>query len=549
MNPLKGLNALIIEPHPGMRASLHTMLGQCGLTRIDDAATSGQAIRMLAMKPYDLILCEYALDGGQDGQQMLEDVRHHRLAHPSTMFFMVTGEGQFSRVVSAAELQPTDYVLKPFTIDTLLDRVTRALDKRNAFMALYQMLETGGSRDAIAACIDGAAHQPRYGADFQRLRAELHVQLGEPELAEPIYADLYETKRIHWARLGQAKCLCLRERYPEAQAMLEALLAQNRNFLDAYDWLARTHEMAGDWSRAQGILEGAVELSPHAVRRLRHLGAVALEAGDADAAEKALRQVVSKARFSEFRDPEDHARLVQALLLNGDPVQAATVIHDLDKSLSGLRNTAVCSAISSAMLHDYTGNAGRLDEVLRFALAGCRRASGLSNGLKIELARTCLGSGRQEEAAEVLRDVMRNSGSQGAMNKAMRVLEQAGHADLAQQLAQQSRQEVADMVAAGAARAKRGDYRGAVDLMTEAVAKLPDNAQVVFNAAVAVLKCLENTGWDERLGRDALTLIGSVRRLDPANPKLTALSNLHEEILKKYRVRAGQWRETASAAN
>jgi hypothetical protein len=70
--------------------------------------------------------------------------------------------------------------------------------------------------------------------------------------------------------------------------------------------------------------------------------------------------------------------------------------------------------------------------------------------------------------------------------------------------------------------------------MTEAVTKLPDNPAVVFNATVAVLKCLENVGWDERLGQQAHRLIDTVRRLDPVNPKLPALAGLHQQILKKY---------------
>ena len=535
-----GLGALIIEPHPGMRASLHNMLNLCGVTRIEDASSAGQAVRMLSSKTYDIVLCEYTLDGGQDGQQMLEDLRHHRLIQPATLFFMVTGEGQFNKVVSAAELQPNDYILKPFTADNMLERIARALDKRNALSGIRQLLALGDQRGAIAACVDGEQTQPRYAADFQRLRAELHVELGEPDLAEPIYAGLYASKNIHWARLGQAKCMFLRGAHEESQAVLEALVEQNQRFLDAYDWLARTHEVGSDWSRAQAVLSQAVELSPHAVRRLRRLGEVALEAGDLDVAEQAWKQVVSKARFSEFRDPEDHARLVSTLVRKGDPVQAAAVIRDLDKSLAGQRNTAVCSAISSAMLHEYTGNEERLEESIHFALAGCRRAAGLSNELRLELARTCLEGGKPEQAAEVLRGVMRNAGSAAAMAKAMRVLEDAGQGELAQQLAAESRQEVVDMVAVGAARAKEGDFRGAVELMMEAVAKLPENGQVVFNAAVAVLKCLENTGWDEMLGQDALNLIASVRRLDPVNPKLTALSALHLDILKKYNIRAGR---------
>jgi tetratricopeptide (TPR) repeat protein len=580
MNQLKGLSALIIEPHPGMRASLHNMLNLCGLTRIEDASSSGQAIRMLAARQYDLVLCEYVLDGGQDGQQMLEDLRHHRIIQPATLFFMVTGEGNFNKVVSAAELQPSDYILKPFTADSMLERIGRALDKRQALAAIRQLLELGDHRGAIAACVEGEQAQPRYAAEFQRLRAELHVELGEPELAEPIYAALYDSKQIHWARLGQAKCLFMRGSHAEAQAMLEELLGQNRRFLDAYDWLARTHEAGGEWSRAQAVLSEAMELSPNAVRRLRRLGEVALEAGgewsraqavlseamelspnavrrlrrlgevaleagDTDTAEKAWKQVLSKARFSEFRDPEDHARLVRVLVRKGDPVQAAAVIRDLDKSLAGQRNTSVCSAISSAMLHEYTGNEARLDESMQAALTGCRRANGLSSELRLDLARTCLLTGRQDEATEVLREVMRNAGSNAAMARAMQVLEDAGQGELAGRLAQESRQEVVDMVAVGAARAKEGDYRGAVELMMDAVAKLPDNGQVVFNAAVAVLKCLENTGWEERMGQDALTLIASVRRLDPRNGKLEALSSLHQEILKKYNIRAGRWHATS----
>jgi DNA-binding response OmpR family regulator/Tfp pilus assembly protein PilF len=543
MKELQGLTALVIEPNPSMRASLHNMLSLCGLDRIEDAASSNQAIRALEAKTFDLILCEYLLEGGQDGQQMLEDLRHHRLINASTMFFMVTGEGQFSKVVSAAELMPNDYILKPFAADAMLERIWRALDRRNALLPVHQLVDMGDLRAAIEACETGESAQPRFACDFKRLRAEMHIQAGEPELAEPIYAELWDSRQIHWARLGQAKTLYLRGRHDEAQQMLEELLGKNSRFLDAYDWLARTHEAKGDPAAAQAVLASAVELSPHAVRRLRRLGEVALEAGDIDGAERALKQVVSKTRYSEFRTPEDHARLAQTLVKKGDPVQAAAVIRDLDKSLAGARNTEVCSAIASAALHEFTGNTARMNASLDSAVNGVRTASGLSNDMKMELARTCLEVGKDEQATEVMRDVMRNAATPGAMARAMRMMEQSGRAELAERLADESRNEVGEMVAAGAALAKRGDFRGAVDLMLEAVGKLPDNAQVAFNAAVAVLKCLENEGWDDALGRRALALVATVRRLDPANSKLNALAGLHQDILKKYNIRPAARRE------
>jgi tetratricopeptide (TPR) repeat protein len=487
-------------------------------------------------RPQDVrpVLCEYDLEGGQDGQQLLEDLRHHKLISLSTMFFMVTAEGNYGKVVSAAELAPTDYILKPFTADRLLERIGRALERRNVFMPVYQFMEVGNQREAIAACIEGMKAQPRYAIDFMRLRAELHMFLGEAAEAEPIYQQLFDAKAIAWARLGLAKTLFMRERYDETKVILEDLVATNKKFVDAYDWLARTHAAAGELDKSQAVLAEAVAVSPHAVRRLRKLGETALEAGDTDTAEKVLKQVVSKAKYSEFRDPEDHVRLVQTLVRKGDPVQAAAVIRDLDKSMGGQRNTAVCSAIASSMVHEYTGNETRLAESLGAALAACKDASGLSSDTKMELARNCLHNNMEEGAADVMRDVMRNASSSAAMAKAMGLLEKAGRADLGQALALESRQQVVDLVAAGASKAREGDYKGAVALMTEAVTKLPDNPQVVFNAAVAVLKCLENTGWDERLGQYALTMIDSVRRLDPVNSKLPALAGLHQQILKKY---------------
>jgi len=510
------------------------MLTMCGLSKIDHVGSSNQAVKHLGTKPYDLILCEYALEGGQDGQQLLEDVRHHKLMPLSTMFFMVTAEGDYGKVVSAAELGPTDYILKPFTADLLLERIGRGLERRNALLPVYELMAAGSQREAIAACVEGEARHPRYLVDFMRLRAELHMFLGEPHEAEPIYRKLVETKAIAWARLGLAKTLFLRERYDEARDMLEDLVESNANFVDAYDWLARTHEAIGALDAAQAVLTEAVAVSPHAVRRLRKLGETALEAGDHDTAEKILKQVVSKAKYSEFKDPQDHVRLVQTLVRKGDPVQAAAVIRDLDKSMAFQKHTPLCSAIASSLVHEYTGNEARLAESLATALAGSRDAPDLRPDIKLELARTCIENGMEEGAAEVVRDVMRNAQNGAAVARAMAVFENAGQAEMAQKLAMESRQQVVDLVATGAAKAKSGDYKAAVVLMQEAATKLPDNPQVVFNAALAILKCLDHDGWDERLGQQASGYIAGVRRLDPVNPKLPALAGLHQQILKKY---------------
>jgi tetratricopeptide (TPR) repeat protein len=539
MSDLGDLRALLIEPNSGMRVSLHNMLNLCGITKIEHALTAGTAARTIQSKVFDLVLCEYDLGVGQDGQQLLEDIRHHKLTPLSTIFIMVTAERAYAKVVSAAELAPSDYLLKPFTADMLLERVMKAIEKRKAFIEVHGLMEQGALRESIAACLEGEQKFPRYAVDFMRFRAELHVILGEAAEAEQLYVELFDMRAVAWAKLGLAKTLFMQGRFDEAEDILKNLVAENAKYMDAYDWLAKTHEAVGELPEAKVVLDKAVSVSPHAVRRLRKLGEIALATGDIETAETVLRNVVSKAKFSEFRDPEDHVNLVNALIKKGDHNQAKSVIRDLEKNMVGLKKTAACRAISAAMVHALTGDE-RLGEELDMAVAASREDIGLSTDMKLGLAKSCLENNREEAATEVIMDVMRNATNQKAMSRAMGVFESAGKGHLGQELAQRSQKEVMDLVALGVQKAKLGDFRGSVELMTAAARKSPDNPQVVMNAALAALKCLENLGWDQKIGEQAKQLIESAARLDPMNPRLKAIRGLHDDLQRKYGINSSR---------
>jgi tetratricopeptide (TPR) repeat protein len=531
---LGNVSALIVEPHSGMRGSMHNMLNLCGVSKIDHAVSAGTALRPLKTRPYDIILCEYDLGEGQDGQQLLEDLRQNKIIPLWTIFFMVTAERSYEKVVSAAELAPSDYLLKPFTADALQDRIRRALERRALFMPIYQLMDEGSLDKAIGLCIERELNSPRFMLDFLRLRAELHVALGQPVEAEVIYRKIYEMKSVAWARLGLAKTLFMQNRFEEAQRLLQELVSENRSFLDAYDWLAKTHVAKGAFPQAQGVLESAVAISPHVVRRLRQLGEVALETGDVALAESAFQKVVSKARYSEYRDPEDHVQLVKTLVHRGDLQQASAVVRDLEKSLGGNRKSEACRAYSNALILEQNGDSDNALEQLSAAVAASRRGAPLSNGIKLDMAKSCLESNLEGQASEMMLEVMNNTADNTAMARAMKVFERAGRKDLAESMARESKRQVMSMVTSGAEKAKKGDYRGAVDLMTEAARKFPENPQVVFNAALSLLKCMENQGWDNNMAEQARWYIESCRQLDPGNARLAPLSELYQSVLRKY---------------
>jgi len=538
------LSVLIVDPNPGMRGNLHNMLSQSSITKIEYAVSSGTAIRQLAKKAFDIILCEYDLGNGsgeangQDGQQLLEDLRHHKLIAPWTIFIMLTSEGMYSKVIGAAELTPTDYVLKPFTVDALLQRITRAVERRDVFLPVYQLIESGATRKAIEEAKAAEEKNPRYAIDFARLRAELLAGAGDLQDAELVYQAILMARPIAWAHLGLARCQFGLEKYMEAQDTLQRLLEQNPRFMAAYDLLARTHEAMGQPEAAKKILEDAVGISPHMVRRLRHLGDVAYETGDVSVAEKAFKQVVAKAKYSEFRDPEDHLRLVKTLVRKGDANQVSGVIRDMERSLRGGANVDVCRAYAAGMLQEMNGNMAGAAAELTNAVNAVAAARGLSTNLKMGLVHSCLGAKLDQQASDLMLNLMNDSDSGISMDDAVDVFEKAGRHDLAEGMGEQIKHQVEGVLAQASEQRGQGDLRAAVDTLSGALRKAPGNMQLLPAAASAILKQLDELGWEAPLGEQCAFLLERIRRIDPTHPSLEALQAQYNHTQRKYGISA-----------
>ncbi|KAB8038142.1 response regulator [Janthinobacterium aquaticum] len=535
--PYSDLSVLIIDPNPSMRGNLHNMLTQASITKAEYAVNSASAIKLLAKKPFDIILCEYDLGSGtdgQDGQQLLEDLRHHKLIGLWTIFIMLTSEAVHSKVVSAAELSPSDYILKPFTVDVLSGRIARAIERRAIFLPTYQLLEKGKLREAVASCSEAELRHPRLAADFARLRAELHLELGEWREAETIYTHMLQARPMAWVHLGLARTLFEQQRHEEVAQSLSELLEQYPRFMAAYDLLAQNHEAMGQQLQAKKILEDAVAISPHMVRRLRRLGGMAFDTGDIGAAERAYKQVVTKAKYSEFRDPEDHVNLVRTLVKKGDGPQASGVLRDMERSLRSGPNVEACRAISAAMLHEMTGNDIAAASELQQAAAAVQGARGLSTQLKVGLVQSCLKNNLDDAASELMMKLVNEADSEVTMEQAVDVFEKAGRHDLAQGLGQQLKNQVQELLQEAAGKTESGELKGAVFMLRQALRRTPGNLPVLFASSEAVLRQLNMLGWEATLAEQLQNHLHTIRKIDPKHPKLESLRMQYEATQHKY---------------
>jgi DNA-binding NarL/FixJ family response regulator/thioredoxin-like negative regulator of GroEL len=550
MQDYKQLSVLLIDPNPGMRASLHTMLTQASISKIEYAASAAAAIRHLSKRTFDIVLCEYDLAGdsgsqdGQDGQQLLEDLRHQKLIGLATIFIMLTSEGVYGKVMSAAELTPADYILKPFTADTLSKRISRAVERRAVFLPVYQLIARGETAEAIKACASTALAQPRHAAEFQRLRADLLLgersaegsDDGKAAEAAEIYRQCLENTPSSkgWARLGLGRALYALGNIEEAQSVLGELLVQQPRVMAAYDLLARIRVELDQLPEAKQLLEEAVSLSPHVVRRLRQLGTVAVQAGDAGVAERAYRQVLAKAKYSEFRDPEDHVSLVRVLVGKGDATAASNITRDLERSMKSGPETETCRAICSAMVMRMAGNEGGAAGQLTAAASAVGASKGLSPQLRLELMQNCLDNKLDQPASEVALALLNDADSGVTLDSAAALMAAAGRADLANGLDARVQEQVREQMDSAAGMSTQGEHRAAVILLTQALRKSPGNADLLLASATAILEQLNVLGWEGPLAAQFSQQLQAIQKTDAAHPALAGLRERFAATQRKY---------------
>ena len=106
---------LIIDDLAEARSIVRSFMRDFGCQQIDVVGNSNDCMDLLQRHNYDLVLCDYNMGKGKDGQQILEEVRHANLLKHTAAFIMITSENTTEMVMGALEYSPDGYLTKPFT--------------------------------------------------------------------------------------------------------------------------------------------------------------------------------------------------------------------------------------------------------------------------------------------------------------------------------------------------------------------------------------------------------------------------------------------------
>lgn len=532
LSAFSNVNVLILDDLPEMRSSLRSQLGSLGYDNVAVSGTVKDALEQFKLKNFDIILCDFYLAGGTDGQQFLEYLRTRKIISRSTVFIMVTAEKGYESVVTAAECLPDDYLLKPFTADALKNRLERLTAKKKRLAKVDAMQDKGNWPAVIVACDEIIAAKDRYLVDAMRIKGNALILAGQTAEAVSFYEQMLAMRPMPWARLGLAKALHLCGDLGAGKDALETLIAESPQMMAAYDLLGKLHQESGNHDEALAVLDSACLISPNSLARHRAIASVAEETGNFSRVETALSHVVKSTRNSPLRETRDFARLGNALTEMGEPDKAVRLLEEARTSFKEDASNPLLAAVE-AVAQQKAGRPELADQALARAMQG--ELTQLPLEVAMAVAKACLATGKQEEGEGILKNLVQSAPDATDLHgKISGVLRDNGLHDRAEALVAESVREIIHLNNEAVRRARAGELSAAAEMLVEAANRLPGNVQIVSNASFALLFDVYTNGLEPAKIRLAQQFQQIAQAKNSAHPKLQEIADLMGRIRSKY---------------
>ncbi len=117
-----GMKVLVVDDFAAMRRILKNVFGQIGLTNILEADDGTTALDVLKDNKIDLIVSDWNMPK-MSGLDLLKSVRSNEDTK-NTPFLKVTASSQKDDVLEAIQAGVSNYIVKPFTADTVKEKLT-----------------------------------------------------------------------------------------------------------------------------------------------------------------------------------------------------------------------------------------------------------------------------------------------------------------------------------------------------------------------------------------------------------------------------------------
>ncbi|MEA2085229.1 MAG: response regulator [Thermodesulfobacteriota bacterium] len=119
------LKILVVDDFATMRRIVKNILKQLGYNNIVEADDGTTALEILEKEKVDLIISDWNMPK-MTGLDLLKNVRNNA-EMAGTPFIMVTAEAQQDNIILAVKAKVSQYIVKPFTAETLGEKIDKVL--------------------------------------------------------------------------------------------------------------------------------------------------------------------------------------------------------------------------------------------------------------------------------------------------------------------------------------------------------------------------------------------------------------------------------------
>lgn len=316
MNPqlAKETKVLIVDDQVLAKGYMKYSLEELGFSDITYVDKAQLALERIRHQRFNLIVCSYNLKKDQDGYYLYEQLKHNGELPPSTAFIFISADTTSDLVHSIVELQPDDFLAKPFTVNELDKRLTRVLSRKKALRSVYRYMEKKQYAKALGE-VELFLTEPKNSEFFPlalKTKGDLLLANRQHELARDFFLAILNVQNFTWAQLGLVNAYIHLDEDEEAEKLVLRLAFKPDSQLAAYDLLSALQIKQQDFDAALECVLVATEISPRNIRRHKTALDLSRITHDYENQFEAAKKIVKFAKNSIHDLPENYLNVARA---------------------------------------------------------------------------------------------------------------------------------------------------------------------------------------------------------------------------------------------
>lgn len=309
---------LIVDDQPLAQSYLKFSLESLGYTNMVFAERAQRAIQQCREQTFDLILCSFNLSSGsgnsKDGYQLYEELKQLKHIKQSTAFVFISAETDTDLVHGVIELQPDDFIAKPFSLKQLGDRVGKVLAKKQLLKEIFQFIDDENYSKAIKAIDKKLSDRSliKLFPTLLKIKGDILLRIYDWRSAITFFQHVLDVQKLTWAKIGLVEALVNNQEDERALIHLEQMIQKPETRLLAYDMLSQLKFKNKEYKEAFENLRVATKMSPRNILRQEKLVNLSRINHDYEAQFKASKDIVKFAKNSVHDAPSNYLNVARS---------------------------------------------------------------------------------------------------------------------------------------------------------------------------------------------------------------------------------------------